>query len=362
METQKIVNLLNDSENKSSKYATRKWYIVNDQNNGQCGRGDENENDSTIKFETKVIKSNLCDDSDAYILVTGDIKIIVADNNVAFKNCAPCTRCATPINDEHVETAENLDIITPMYNLIEYSADSSGSLYQFKRDESPTNNNGNPLNVALDNSTSFKYKASILRKADDNDVDDRSLKNIKLAVPLKYLSNIFRSLEMPLINCKIHLELNWNNNCAMYGADTYAGGDDDNNREATFQITSTKLYVPVVTLSTKDNVNFTKQLDEGFKRSVYWNEYQSKIETKTADNNNVTRFPLDASFQGVNRLFVLAFDNTTLANGNDGPNRVKRDSHRKYFLPRVDITNYNVLIDGRNFYDQPINDQIKNYD
>ena len=101
----------------------------------------------------------------------------------------------------------------------------------------------------------------------------------------------------------------------------------------------------------------TKQLDEGFKRSVYWNEYQSKIETKTADDNNVVRFPLDASFQGVNRLFVLAFDNTE-----NGSNKVERDSHRKYFLPRVNITNYNVLINGRNFSDQPINDQIKQYD
>ena len=116
---------------------------------------------------------------------------------------------------------------------------------------------------------------------------------------------------MPLINCNIHLELNWSNNCVMYGADTYAGGDNANNREATFQITSTKLYVPVVTLSTKDNINLKKQLNEGFERSVYWNEYKLKIETKTADNNNVTRFQLDASFQGVNRLFVLAFNNTT---------------------------------------------------
>ena len=143
----------------------------------------------------------------------------------------------------------------------------------------------------------------------------------------------------------------------MYGADTYAGGDNANDRKRTFHITSTKLYVPVVTLLTKDNVNLSKQLNEGFKRSVYWNEYKSKIETKTADNSNVTRFPLDASFQGVNRLIVLAFDNTE-----DGNKKVERDSHRKYFLPRVDITNYNVLIDGRNFYDQPINDQIKKYD
>ena len=132
METQKIVNLLNNSDNGSdnkssiklhSKFATRKWYIINDRNNGQYGRGDENENDSTIKFETDVIKPNLCDYSYAYILVTGDTKIadIAADANVAFKNCAPFTRCATHINDEHVEAAENLDIIIPMYNLIEYS-------------------------------------------------------------------------------------------------------------------------------------------------------------------------------------------------------------------------------------------------
>ena len=128
METQKIVKLLKGSDNESPNFATRKWFIINEQNNGQNGRG--NENDSTIKFETKAIKLDLYDYSDAYILVTGEIKIadIAADTNVAFKNCAPFLRCVTHINDEHVETAENLDIIMPMYNLIEYSdnyADSS---------------------------------------------------------------------------------------------------------------------------------------------------------------------------------------------------------------------------------------------
>ena len=132
METQKIVNLLNDPKKLNSKFATRKWYIIHDQNNGQCVIG--NENDSTIKFETKVIKLNLCYYSDAYILVTRDIKVAAtaADTNVAFKNCTPFTRFVTHINDEHVNTAENLDIIMPMYNLIEYSdnyAHSSGSLY-----------------------------------------------------------------------------------------------------------------------------------------------------------------------------------------------------------------------------------------
>ena len=121
--------------------------------------------------------------------MTGDIEIAII---AAFKNCAAFTRCTTHINDEHVETAKNLDIIMPMYNLIEYSdnyADSSGTLYQFKRDESPTNDDGNPNNVALDNSASFEYKASILVKTDDADGNDRSFKNIKLVVPLIYLSN-----------------------------------------------------------------------------------------------------------------------------------------------------------------------------
>ena len=131
----------------------------------------------------------------------------------------------------------------------------------------------------------------------------------------------------------------------MYGADADVDG---NNRETTFKITSTKLYVPIVTLSTKDNVNLTKQINEGFKRPVYWNEYKSKIETKEInENRNSERFPLDASFHGVNIIFVLAFGNTNDANKN---------SHRKYFLPRASITNYNVLIDDRKFYDQLIND------
>ena len=116
------------------------------------------------------------------------------------------------------------------------------------------------------------------------------------------------------------------------------------------------MYVPSVTLSIKDNVNLTKQLNEGFKIPVYWNEYNSKIKTKEANAQTLERFPLDASFQGVNRLFVLAFNNT---DGN--ANQVERNSHRKYFLPRVDIPNYYALIDGSNFYYQPINDLIKQY-
>ena len=210
-------------------------------------------------------------------------------------------------------------------------------------------NNENPGNVTTDDSSSFKYKSSFFKPltAADNGV----FKDVKIAVPLKYLSNFWRSLEMPLINCKIHLELNWSKDCVM---STIA--------DTTFK---TMLYVPIVTLSSKDNVKLVKLLQEGFKRPVYWNEYQAKIETRNLDNNNLTRFLLDASFQWVRRLFALAFNNTsvTVHNNpiNNTNNRVKRNSHTKYFLPRVNITNYNVLIDGRNFYDQPVYELVKQY-
>ena len=166
METQKIVNLFGDADNESSKFATRKWYVINDQNNTDYGEG--NEDSTTVKFETKVIKSNLCDYSDAYILVTGNITATGGDANtrVAFKNCAPFTKCITHINDEHVDNADDLDIVIPMYNLVKYSnnySDTSENLWQFKRDESPVINAGNPDNVSKTNSTSFKCESSFFK-------------------------------------------------------------------------------------------------------------------------------------------------------------------------------------------------------
>ena len=272
-----------------------------------------------------MIKPNLCDCSDAYILVTGDIIAQGGNANtkVAFKNCAPFTRCVTHINDEHIETAENLDIIMPMYNLLEYSDnyESSGSLSQFKRDEQNLDNNGNIAIVTRADSSSFKSKSGFTE----------NVNGATIIGPLKYLSNFFRSLQMPLINCKIHLELNWTKSSVMPTA------PDDNNRARTFQITSTKLYVPVVSLSAKNSSKLIKQLNNRSKRSVHWNEYKSKVNTKPEDGQNVTRFLLDSSFQGVNRLLVLAFHNT-----NSGPNKVQRKSQKKYFLRRVSITKYNV--------------------
>ena len=160
MESQKIINLLNHNDIESQKFTTKRWYIINDQSYGKyinSGGGDN----PTIKFDTKVIKPNLCDYSDAYILVIGDIENKAADAKLFFKNCAPFAKCIIDINDERVEEANNLDIIMPMYDLLEYSDNyelSSGSLYQFKRDKIPSNN---PY-ISEDNSTYFKYKSELL--------------------------------------------------------------------------------------------------------------------------------------------------------------------------------------------------------
>ena len=260
MESQKIINLLDSNHNESQKFATKRWYIINYQNTGNNDYGD-GEDGTTIKFkfETEIIKPNLCDYSDAYILVTGNTQNKPANSVVAFKNCAPFRTCDVTINDEHVENAEDLEFVLPMYNLLEYSdnyQDSTGRLYQFKRDEPPDDNS----NVA-NNTTVLVYKSRIISGTDDNNVN-----NVKLVVALKYVSNFFRSLEMPLVNCKIDLELKWHKDCMISSVDAAAG------QVVSFMITNTKLYVPIVILSTKDNTNLTKQLNEGFKRTIYWNQ------------------------------------------------------------------------------------------
>ena len=279
----------------------------------------------------------MCDYSDAYILVTGNIQNKPANSVVAFRNCGPFGTCDVTINDEHVEKAEDLGIVMPMYNLLEYSdnyQDSTGSLYQFKRDEP----SGNNVDVA-NNTSSLVYKSKLISRTDDNNVN-----NVKLVVPLKCVSSFFRSLELPLVNCKIDLELTWHKDCIISSVYAAAG------QVVSFMITNTKLYVPVVTLSTKDNNNLTKQLNEGFKRTIYWNQYVFKPFTEQAANKTgITRFALDAAFQGGNRLFILAFEDTRADEAADPPaprnlaaNRVIRNTYIKYIVPRVDITSYNV--------------------
>ena len=158
-------------------------------------------------------------------------------------------------------------------------------------------------------------------------------------VPIKYLSNFWRTLEMSLINCEVSLVLTWSSTCVI----------SNSTGDGKFEITDTKLYVPVVTLSTKDNAKLLEQLESGFKGVVNWNRYLSKPEL-LAQNPNLHHL-IEPSFQGVNRVFVLAFENDA-----------QRTVHSGYYLPNVEIKNYNVMIDGENFFDHPIKDNKVTYE
>ena len=167
MENRKIINLLDKIDTDSKRFAIKKWYIINDKNNTNDGVNKDAgaNNPDTIKYDTRVLKPNLCDYAEAYILFDGTIRAAAADNNtrLALKNCAPFTKCNLEINDEHVDTAENLDIVMPMYNLIEYSdnyQESSATLYQYKRDEPPEDDA--VADLTADNSDSLKYKIKLL--------------------------------------------------------------------------------------------------------------------------------------------------------------------------------------------------------
>ena len=307
MENQKIINLLNKKDIDSKHLATKKWYIINDENNTNYGVNKDTgaNNPDTIKYDTRVLKRNLCDYAEAYILDDGTIRAEGALNatRLALKNCAPFTKCNLEINDEHVDTAENLDIVMPMYNLIEYSdnyQDSSATLYQCKRDEPPE---ADPIaDLTADTSSSFKYKINLLGNiaAANPNVARVARLNIKIVAPLKYLSNFFRSLEMPLINYKIKVNLTWKKECVL----------------------STDALL-------------------------------SKEKEEDANANAVKYISLDPSFQGVNRLFVMVYLR--------GNNQFTRNSQRKYYLPRMDLNKYNVIIDGRNVYDNPIESDIEKY-
>ena len=165
--------------------------------------------------------------------------------------------------------------------------------------------------------------------------------NVKVVVPLKHLSNFFRSLQMPLINYKIKLNLTWKKKCVLL---TDVGN-------AVFIINDTKMYVPVVTFSKEDKKDFIEQQNKGFQRSIYWNEYKTKEVNENADADVFKYFNLDPSFQGVNRLFVMAY--------NRGNGQPTRNGQQKYYSPRIDFEKYNVIIDGRNFYDNPIESDIE---
>ena len=335
MKYQKIAILLdNKASNQPSRFRTKNWVEINDESRGTYTGSD-------IKFKTAMLRSNLCDYADAYTLVKRTITITGEGNDdaakqlgeknkgVTFKNCAPFTKCIGKINNIDINTAQDIVNVMPMYNLIEYSdnySKTSGSLWQYYKDD-PNDN--------LTDSESFKSKVKITGKTPNNG----NTKDVEIIVPLKYLSNFWRTLEIPLINCEVNLILTWSRDCVITNS-TGAGK---------FKITETKLYVPVVALSTQVNAKLLQQLKFGFKRTINWNKHESNI--KTFAQNRYLNHLINPSFQGVNRLFVLSFENE-----ND------RTSHSTYYLPKVEIKDYNVMIDGRNFFDQPINSMIKTYE
>ena len=343
MEYQKIANLIDGESNQPFNFRTKNWAEINDKS-----RGTYNVN-SQIKFKTTMLKSSLCDYSDAYILVKGTITVSntaaegAAANNVdkkvIFKNCAPLINCISEINNTQIDNAK--DMLMPMYNLIEYSDNYTktlGSLWQYCKDIPPRNNNDEIINFLGNNNTdSFNFKAKITSQTGNN-----GTKDVEIMVPLKYLSNFWRTLEMPLINCEINLILTWSSTCVIVSSNIQ-------NQNATFAITDTKLYVPVVTLSTQENATFLQQLKSGFKRVIKWNKYLSKPEL-LAQNQNLNHL-VEPSFQGVNRLFVLAFSND-----------ISRTSDDRYYLPNVEIKDYNIMINGENVFDQAIKNNKVTYE
>ena len=242
-----------------------------------------------------MLRSNLCDYSDVYIVVTGNITLTGGSNKsrrkrpLAFKNNAPFIGCISKINNVLTDNAEGLDVVMPIYNFLEYKTSITGSTYN--ADAKINNVEGNEIdNPAYDANKSGTEK-------------------VEIVVPLKYLSNFWRTLDMRLINCETELVLTWFKNCVITRMEKRVITNtrrDNSPTSATFQITDTKLYVPVVTLLTENDKKLLEQLKSGFKRTIKLNKNRSQITVQ--NNNNNLNYLIDPTFTKVNRLFVLSFE------------------------------------------------------
>ena len=353
MEFNKINNLLGPAHDKVSRFSTKKWIAVQSQS------GNTYNTSKPIRFKTSMLRSDLCDYFDAYVRLKGTITVTNPNNNANFdrrltlKNNAPFISCVSKINGELVENAEDLDIVMPMYNLLEYSKNyekTSGSLFNYYRDEPKEHTidaGNNAIHISIRNSNSFDYKTKIVGSlaAGELEKDDA-----EIAIPLKYLGDFWRSLDTPLINYEITLILSWYKECVLVGKALRNAPNPQPNppiaaiespTDARFEITDCKLYVPVVTLSAENNNKLLEQLKSGFRTSIKWNKYMSQVSNQNKNNN--LNYLIDPTFSNVNRLFVLSFKNE------DG-----RTSYYKYYVPSVEIKDYNVLIDGNAFFELPI--------
>ena len=295
-----------------------------------------------IKIKTPMLGSDLCDYSDAYIIVKGNIIVAketffatdfmnlaenrraasattsntandaALDGKLAFKNNSPFANCISKINGVLIDITEDLDVLMPMYNLLEYSKNyrkTTGSLWNYYRNE--------PSDPLFSSSESFEYKTSITGNTynvgddeDDYDAEKVGKNETEIVIPLKHLSNFWRTLNIPLINCEIELILTWSKNCVLADMTVRDAGNNNDPPAIVaptgleFQITDTKLYVPVVTLSTENDKKLLEQLKSGFKRTVKWNKYRSQMTIQS--NNSNLNYLIDSTFTRVNRLFVLS--------------------------------------------------------
>ena len=287
-----------------------------------------------------------------------------------LKNNAPFVSCITRINNELIEDADDLDIVMPMYNLLEYSKNyieyskTIGSLYNYYRDELNYDTNlNNFANNSVVCSNSFQFKNKIMgntynvdstivpaaggaRVANPNyDANNSGKKNVELAIPLKYLGNFWRTLDIPLISCEVSLELKWNRNCIITSQQIGVNLDGGNTAvptNATLGINDCKLYIPVATLSKDDEIKLLTNLKSGFTREIIWNKYRSQMTTEAINNN--LNILIDPTFTNVNRLF----DN--------------RQSYSQFYLSRVMVKDFNIIIDKLAFFDLPIKTEEEAYE
>ena len=353
MEFNKINNLLGPAHDKVPRFITKKWIEVQSQS------GSTYNTSKPIRFKTSMLRSDLCDYSDAYVWVKGRITVTNPNNNVNFdrrltlKMNVPFISCVSKINGELVVNAEDLDIMIPIYNLLEYSEnyeETSGSLANYYRDEPIEHTLGASnyaVNISIRNSKSFDYKAKIVGSLAAGELE----KDVEIAI-------LWRSLDIPLINCEITLILSWYEKCVLVSKALRNAPDPQPNppiaaiespTDAKFEITDCKLYVPVVTLSAENDSKLLEQLKSGFRRSIKWNKYMSQMSNQNKNNN--LNYLIDPTFINVNRLFVLSFENED-----------DRTSYYKYYMPSVEIKYYNVLIDGNAFFELPIKNIEETYE
>ena len=330
----------------------------------------------SIRCKTPMLRSNLCYYSDAYILVKGTITVTAPGvnngaNNIRdkknrpliLKNNAPFVSCIRRVNGELIEDADDLDIVMSMYNLLEYSKNyrkTIGLLYNYYRDElSDDADDNNFDNIKVVNSNTFKYKNKITgytynvdAGVQGYDVNKNGTQEVELAIPLKYLGNFWRALNIPLLSCEVSLELKWDKNCIITSLEQkdIGGGNRDNAPTgAMLAINDCKLYVPAVTVFKDDKIKLLTNLKSGFKREIIWNKHRSQMITEAINNN--LNILIDPTFTNANRLFVLAYQTAD-----------DRQSFSQFYLPNVMVKDYNVIIDKLAFFDLPIKTEEEAYE